>query len=339
LTSSAFGAAEWLEAYRQDPTGLAGRVIPIRIENCTVDGILAGIVYADLVGFREKTAARSALLEAVRGAVTRRCKPLVEPDFPGASLATQRVNDTPVVPACAGGWKPLWFEETRAANGVMGLRRRGAEHLAQVQKIAPKQLFGRDAELAAMAAFCTGVGAGTYVWWRAEAWTGKTALMSTFVLHPPPGALVVSFFISARYAQDSDRAAFVEVVNEQLAIALGQTPPRGLTPAAQERSYWSLLAQAAEHCREDGQRLVLVVDGLDQDCGAATGPHAGSIAALLPGNPPAGMRVIVAGRADPPPADVPSRHPLRDDDAAWLLRLSKQHAAVVQGHESPAWLC
>jgi hypothetical protein len=60
-------------------------------------------------------------------------------------------------------------------------------------------------------------------------------------------------------------------------------------------------------------RLVLLVDGLDEDRGVTAGPHARSIAGLLPGVLPAGMGVIVAGRPNPPvPDDVPDWHPLRD---------------------------
>ena len=44
------------------------------------------------------------------------------------------------------------------------------------------------------------------------------------------------------------------------------------------------------------------------------------IAALLPAHPPAGMKVIVAGRPNPPiPDDVPDGHPLRDPDIVRLL--------------------
>src|SRR5262249_31977910 len=73
------------------------------------------------------------------------------------------------------------------------------------------------------------------------------------------------------------------------------------------------MSEAAIACRDAGGRLVLVVDGLDEDQGVTTGPRAHSIAGLLPADPPAGMRVIVAGRPDPPvPDDVPGWHPLRD---------------------------
>jgi hypothetical protein len=52
-----------------------------------VDGLLAEIVYADLVGLPDEAAARTVLLEAVSAAVARRSKPLVEPGFPGGVSA------------------------------------------------------------------------------------------------------------------------------------------------------------------------------------------------------------------------------------------------------------
>jgi len=70
-----------------------------------------------------------------------------------------------------------------------------------------------------------------------------------------------------------------------------------------------MLDTAAVFCSDRGQRLILVVDGLDEDTWA--GVH--SIAALLPARPVAGMRILVTGRHDPPvPSDVPTGHPLRD---------------------------
>jgi hypothetical protein len=73
-----------------------------------------------------------------------------------------------------------------------------------------------------------------------------------------------------------------------------------------------------------------VVDGLDEDRGVTTGPDAHSIAGLLPADPPAGMRVIVAGRANPRvPGDVPDWHPLRDPAIIRLLPASP-HAGDMQ---------
>ncbi len=70
-----------------------------------------------------------------------------------------------------------------------------------------------------------------------------------------------------------------------------------------------LLDDAASRAREAGRRLLLVIDGLDEDGGTATGP---SIAALLPRRPPSEVRVLVASRPHPPiPDDVADDHPLR----------------------------
>jgi hypothetical protein len=189
-------------------------------------------------------------------------------------------------------------------------------YLAQVRQIAPPALVGRGAELEELARFCLDGQGGAYVWWQAGPWAGKSALLSTFVLNPPETVCsrvqVVAFFISARLAAQDTRAAFTAVVGEQLAALTGQPVPAVIDESLREAWLLDLLDQAAEGCRQRGARLVLLVDGLDEDRGVTTGPHARSIAALLPGVPPAGMRVIVSGRPNPPvPDDVPDWHPLR----------------------------
>ena len=155
------------------------------------------------------------------------------------------------------------------------------------------------------------------MWWQAGPWAGKSALLSTFVLRPPPKwrrrVRLVSFFITARLAAQDTREAFTQVLAEQLAELLGQALPAVLPEATREAYLLGLLSQAAAACKDAGGRLVLVVDGLDEDRGVTTGPDAHSIAGLLPADPPAGMRVILAGRPNPPvPDDVPDWHPLRD---------------------------
>lgn len=183
----------------------------------------------------------------------------------------------------------------------------------QIRRLAPAHLVGREAELAELAAFCSSPEtAGRYRWWRAPAWSGKSALMSWFVLNPPPGVRIVSFFITARLAGQSDRVAYVENVLEQLVTLLGQQMPGYLTESNREAHLLGLLEEAAEACAARGETLVLVIDGLDEDRSVTVGPQAHSIAATLPVSLPAGMRVVVAGRPDPPiPSDVPRHHPLR----------------------------
>ena len=94
--------------------------------------------------------------------------------------------------------------------------------------------------------------------------------------------------------------------------------------------FLALLEDAARACLGRGERLVLLVDGLDEDRGVADGRLRYSIAGLLPARPPPGMRVVVAGRPNPPvPADVLDDHPLRDPGVVRVLTLSR-HAAMVR---------
>jgi hypothetical protein len=171
----------------------------------------------------------------------------------------------------------------------------------QVRRIAPGELREREGELAELAAFCIEAEAArpAYLWWQAPAWAGKSALLAWFVLHPPEGVRVVSFFVTARYAGQSDRVAFVEVLIEQLAELLGRALPALLTDATREPHLLAMLADAAAACAAKGERLVLVVDGLDEDRGVGTASDVHSIAAMLPIKPQNGLRVVVAGRPHP----------------------------------------
>ena len=125
--------------------------------------------------------------------------------------------------------------------------------------------------------------------------------MSWFVLHPPAGIRdSYSFFVTARFASQDERGAFIENVLEQLATLLGEPLPAYLTDSTRDAHLMGMLSDTARVCEERGERLVLVVDGLDEDRGVTTGPGAYSIAALLPASPPADMRIVVSGRPNPP---------------------------------------
>ncbi|KMS68609.1 hypothetical protein ACM01_38170 [Streptomyces viridochromogenes] len=199
----------------------------------------------------------------------------------------------------------------------------------QTRRIAPPELLGREEELAALAAFCTGPVESPYLWLRGRAWAGKSALLSWFALHPPKGVRVVPFFITGRFAGQNDRIAFCDVVMEQLAAYLGQPLPVQVTEATREGHLLRLVSEAARRCADEGSRLVLIVDGLDEDSGVTVLPQSYSIAALLPARPDAGMRVVVASRPSPPiPADVPPNHPLRDPSVVRELSPSPHAEAV-----------
>ena len=184
-------------------------------------------------------------------------------------------------------------------------------YLAQVADIAPDELIGREGELAEWAAFCAGT--ELYAWWQAGPWAGKTALASWFVTHPPTGVDIVSFFVTGRLYGQADSDAFLDAMIEQLHA---YRPAGGGSPGmagARVGAWLSLLASTATQAEERGRRLVVVVDGLDEDEAGATPPRGRpSIASLLPRRPPSGVRVIVTSRPDPGlPDDAPAGHPLR----------------------------
>ncbi len=176
---------------------------------------------------------------------------------------------------------------------------------AQVRDIAPDRLLDREEELDELVGFCAGD--QPYAWWQAGPWAGKSALMAWFVLHPPAGVDVVSFFVTARLVGQSDSDACLDALIEQLAALLGESPAGLLTAGARRGTMLRLLEDAASRSREAGRRLLLVIDGLDEDSGTGF-----SIAALLPRRPPPEVRVLVASRPHPPiPDDVTDDHPLR----------------------------
>ncbi|MFV5996569.1 hypothetical protein ACNPQM_30265 [Streptomyces sp. NPDC056231] len=202
-------------------------------------------------------------------------------------------------------------------------------YLLQVEALAATEFRGREEELAALESFCSASGHRSGYWrWLAPAWAGKSALLAKFVLDPPPGVDVVSFFITSRLARQNDAAAFCEVVQRQLSSLLQEEQPLP-TPYTREEQLLLTMDRAALLCRERGRRLVLVVDGLDEDRGVVAGPDCHSIAALLPRVLPHGMRVIVAGRPHPPvPGDVPGGHPLRTTEIDhWLAPSGHAQAA------------
>src|ERR1035441_9181516 len=124
-------------------------------------------------------------------------------------------------------------------------------YLAQVRDIAPDLLIGRESELAELAEFCAG--ADPYAWWQAGAWAGKSALASWFVIHPPAGADVVSFFITGRLYGQADSAAVLPDIIEQLNALY---PAGGGSPAgARVGAWWDLLNWAAAQAGERARRL------------------------------------------------------------------------------------
>ncbi|MCX5332118.1 hypothetical protein [Streptomyces sp. NBC_00140] len=232
---------------------------------------------------------------------------------------------------------PGGFVNTGVIDGnitIPPIRPAVSGYLHQVRRLAAPRFQGRQQELLAMADFCMqeeSDHAEQTSWWRwlAPAWAGKTALMTEFVLNHPPEVAVVSFFITARLAGQNTRTAFCEVVQRQLYALLEEEEPP-VTEHTRDELLLYALERAANKCAADGKRLILLVDGLDEDRSSDTEPGGHSIAALLPAEPPNGTRIMVAGRPHPPiPRDVPPEHPLRSGTINRRLDRS-MHAATIR---------
>lgn len=200
----------------------------------------------------------------------------------------------------------------------------------QLRSIAPRGgLQDRGDEIAELADFCAGD--LPYCWFQAEAWAGKSALMSSFALEPPHGLAVVSFFVTGRYPSQNDSAAFIAAILGQLEELLGADLPEEVAADDDLHPYHRLLLlmrTAALACQERGQRLVLVVDGLDEDRSSAM--DLPSVAALLPKHCDYGTKVILASRPNPGiPSDVQEDHPLRDPGIIRKLAVSP-HARPIR---------
>lgn len=73
-----FTQPEWAAAFIQDPTGEKGILLPVRVAECNLQGLLPTIIYIDLVDL-EEAAAKERLLAGIRQG---RAKPSVPPGFP-----------------------------------------------------------------------------------------------------------------------------------------------------------------------------------------------------------------------------------------------------------------
>ncbi len=97
--ASLYTQPEWAAAFAQDPTGARGILLPIRVRECALTGLLSPIIYSDLVGL-DASAAREKLLADVR---RERAKPTQPPAFPENS-----VRPTTAQPRFPGQLPSFW---------------------------------------------------------------------------------------------------------------------------------------------------------------------------------------------------------------------------------------
>ncbi|SCK26145.1 hypothetical protein YW7DRAFT_02023 [Streptomyces sp. AmelKG-E11A] len=221
-------------------------------------------------------------------------------------------------------------------------------------------LVGRQDERATIRAFVhdPAPGAPTYLCWHAELAVGKTALLADCVKRPPPDVDILNFFVSGTRGT-ATRKAFTRELGEQIRAFLHRNELSVPNPR-DPREWADLLGEAAAKSARRGRKLLLVVDGLDEDAawadaghdadgkaGGADGSagadrstktagavHEGSIAALLPDRPVSGLRIIVSLRQSTRlPGDLPAGHPLRRRECLRVLGPCERAAEIGRATE------
>jgi WD40 repeat protein/transcriptional regulator with XRE-family HTH domain/type II secretory pathway predicted ATPase ExeA len=82
---SEFGRREWQAVYASRTPGEGrSRLLPVRVEDIPVDGLLASLTYVDLAHVPDQDAARSLLLAQVNDSMAGRAVPAQRPQYPGA---------------------------------------------------------------------------------------------------------------------------------------------------------------------------------------------------------------------------------------------------------------
>jgi hypothetical protein len=104
--ASNYTPSEWAAAFRRDPKGELGLLVPVRVEDCDVEGLLGSIVYIDLVSNPplDDAQARERLLTGVKRG---RAKP-AGVSFPGLSSPTVQVSLDRPRPAFPGSLPSIW---------------------------------------------------------------------------------------------------------------------------------------------------------------------------------------------------------------------------------------
>ena len=82
---SKYTPSEWAVAFKKDPTGEKGTILPIIVREYDLEGLLGTISYVKLIGLNKDEAGRRLLA----GIKPRRAKPIEEPEYPGRQIPSE----------------------------------------------------------------------------------------------------------------------------------------------------------------------------------------------------------------------------------------------------------
>jgi hypothetical protein len=209
----------------------------------------------------------------------------------------------------------LWLATTPTPRKIEVAKARGA-----AQNLAPRVLIGRRDELAALSDFAASD--LRWRWIQGDTFAGKTALLAWFALHPPAHVVIAACFLW-RTAGDNTAGYALDVLTRQLALLAdrsGYSPPQFVSELANDLT--RLLEEASRASYERGNRLIVLIDGLDEYDPVATGLD---LRDWLPGATtlPNQAKLLVASRAG---ADInfPKGHPL----LGYLQHITASEAAA-----------
>ncbi|HQA96801.1 MAG TPA: hypothetical protein PLF62_02415, partial [Clostridia bacterium] len=227
--------------------------------------------------------------------------------------------------------KPYLIEAAGQGPGSLTVKDRVDSHKKKIDELAIDVSVERKDEITQINNFILKEG-NQWWWWQAEAWAGKTTLMAHLAKNPPPGVGVASVFIIGRQHAYSDSVAFYAYLIPQLAEIAGLSRVELPSPAdiqGRVSQLNRLIKLAAVEMKLRKGKLVILVDGLDEDQGPYRGVNSiQSIANSLPRELPLNVRIIVSSRINfPLPLDTQgsSPHPLKN--SAYIHTLSQSELA------------
>ncbi|MFF8767447.1 hypothetical protein ACF07Q_23245 [Nocardiopsis dassonvillei] len=231
--------------------------------------------------------------------------------------------------------KQQWFEHVKKAHAEADRSKGGrtgnvyrptgpvvspSSHTADWHR--PQELKGRQTELDQLYELVDG--RRGYLSLVAPPWSGKTALLATFAgTFSQSNTDLVAYFVSSKYRHNTAQN-FLATMLKELGKHAGKRPR-----TKDHAALLALYADAAVTSVMNGRKLLLLIDGLDEDVGGSLDGE--SIASLLPPRPYPGLVVLVGRRPHPPlPDDVPPDHPLRHAERIPGIRPSPE-AANLRG--------